>query len=207
MQTARPYDFDEFADDADAPAPDAAYSATDLEAARETARAEALESKIAAETAEQTRLLAAIAERLEAAARLRDDAIAAQAAELVAIARDIVKEICIAAIARDKGESALALAERYLTAAPDMAPATLVLSDVTPESVIASIRKALAGRGASKSVKVETSPDFAPGDCRIAWRDGAMARELKDILAQIETIFAGVQNDAAQPRSPKEKKS
>ena len=60
---AKPYDFNEFAA-APATAPEPAFRAADMEAARERARAEALESCVAKEAAEQTRLCAAIAERM-----------------------------------------------------------------------------------------------------------------------------------------------
>lgn len=201
---AKPYDFDEFAA-AEAGEAEAVYSAADMEAACEKTRAEALTGKAAAEAAEQTRLLAAIAARLEADARDRDDAVAAQAAALVAIARDIVRQICIGAAVQDKGEAALALLERYLAGAPDRTPARLIVCDATPKRVIAQLKRAVAARGADAFIGIETSSVFAPGDCRIEWRDGAMARELNDILEQIETIFAGVENDAAPKRPPRRK--
>lgn len=201
---ARPYAFDEFAARAEAGEPAQAYSAGDLEAACEKARADAVESAHARELAEQTRLIAAMAERIEAAARERDEAVAVQAAALVSIARDIVGRICAGAAARDKGETALALLERYLTGAPDRSPARLVVCDATPEPVIAELKKAIAARGADARVSIDTSGEFAPGDCRIEWADGAMGCNLGDILAQIETIFAGIENDAAPTRTPKE---
>lgn len=201
---ARPYDFDEL-DGADAGEPETVYSAADLHAAREEARAEALDAVTAKEAAEQTRALAAIAERLEAGVRERNEAIAAQAASLVAIARDLVRAICVGATGQEKGDAALALLKRYLAAAPSKAPARLLISDKTPKSAIAAICKAVKDRGAD--VAVETSADIAPGEARIDWRDGAMARDLGEILAQIETIFAGVENDSASKRTSKEKAS
>ena len=197
---ARPYDFNDF-EDAPEPASEPAYAQADIDAAREAGRAEALESRLAHEAAEQTRRCAALAERLEAVASERNDALAAQSVALIAIARDIVKEVCVGAAAHDKGEAALALLERYLMSAPDRAPARLAVCDTTPKPVIAELEKAIDQRGAAGILTVESSSDFAPGDCRIIWRDGAMTRGLEDMLAQIDAIFAGIETDEASKRS------
>jgi len=188
MSAAQPYCFDEFG--ARPASPQTTYSANDLEAARNDAREQAIQSAADADALEQTRLLDLIAERLETAARERNRILDAHLAALTKTARDIVIEFCKSAHTADQSAAALHILERYLAAAPDETPAKLVLSSDAPEGVVERLENAICGREAGAFITVARDDALAPGDARIEWRGGAIDRMKQDAVAEIKSLFA-----------------
>ncbi len=200
-EAARPFNFDEL--DASADAPARTYSAAALETAREEARLEALESLIAEETREQTRLAALIAERLEASADAHDAAIAAHVTTLTDTARAIVKHICANAAVQNAADNAAALIDHYLAAVHDRAPARLVLHEDAPQELLSRLSASLTRRDADGVIHLQTSADIAPGDCRIEWRGGAIAYSQAELFTRIDSIFGAVNEESRAIRKGK----
>jgi len=195
---AKPFSFDEFSDGLEAEPAEKTYSRVELEAARKEGSVEALAGCKAEELRKQTQLIADIVDRLDKEAAAHRNMMKTQAALLVGLVRDFVKAVAVGAAAQDKGENAIALIERYLACAHDLAQATLLISGSAPKSLAAQLKKEIKARGgAGAAINVETSKDITPGDARLEWRDGAITREAGNVLAQIDALFAGVQNDVA----------
>ncbi len=211
---ARPFDFNAFdaaapvapALGAAAPEPATAYTQAELDAAVAEARKDAVKSIAAGEALKQTALLEAISARLADAASSEIDGVADHLETLTGITETIVKQVCIASAAAQQTEAIMAMADRFLRAADDDAGATLVLPGKTTKRARAQIEKSLAER-AGDQITVLTDNALSPGEVRLEWRGGAMARTHDDINARIEAIFAATKPSRAARSARKETKS
>ncbi len=211
---ARPFDFSAF----DAPAPltptpvasepepATSYTQAELDEAVAQARKDAVKSIAAREALNQTALLESISSRLTETTVAEIDRVAEHIDMLTDVAETIVKEFCITSAAAQQSEAALAMVDRFLRATDDAAGATIVLPAKTAKRGLARIKKAIAER-AGDQVTVTTDAALSPGEIRLEWRGGAMARNHDDINAQIEAIFAATKVSRSGRSTKKETNS
>ena len=191
---ATPFDFDELGASAQVYRPETSYSAAEMEAALEAARAEAVDTILAQETQKQTQLLQQISEQLSESAKEREESIAEIQTSILETARRIIAKISSNACALQKAENALTLLDSYITKIHNDAPVRLILPLSTPKKVTASIKKAISEQTTENTITVEHSDALTAGDCRIEWSGGSAAFSSHAILNQIDSIFRGARS-------------
>jgi flagellar assembly protein FliH len=187
MQT-RPYDFGDLK--APAPAVTEPITVADIEAARESAFRDGYEAARAEMEGKDRETLAAIGDAV-AAFRTEFEALAAaERTDLRAAAGEFCRAFATKLAETHEVEAALSLLDRVLDASIDRTHLTLSLSAKSArkwrERLIVAIRK----RGAESFTSLESDADLAPGECRINWRGGAIARLIETSLKEIDAVFA-----------------
>lgn len=188
-QAATPFDFDEFETGAGPLSVEPSFTTADMEAAREAARAKAVDDLLVREAQEQTRLLENISEQFSASANEREASIVEIQSSVMETARKIISKICANVTAAQKAENALALLDSYLAKVHNQAPVRLILPISTPKRALNSIKSAISERNTDSFVSVEQCEVLSAGECRIEWRGGSAAFSSHAILNQIDSIF------------------
>jgi flagellar assembly protein FliH len=170
------------------------------EAALAEARAQGYHDGLAATVAESERRAAAALERVatgldELAGTLAaiETRLEAEAVEVaVAVARKLAPEL----IAREPFAEIAALARNcfaHLVAAPHV---VVRVSDTLHAQACEQLERIARAHGFDGRLVVLAEPDLAPGDCRIEWADGGIARS----RAATETAIAEAVNRYAAAR-------
>jgi len=198
---AKPFDFDELG--AASAMPERTYSAAEMEQAQQEARDTAINQLVARKAEAQTRLLERILSQLNTDRKIFTDALNAHRTAMSQTAEKVLEKFCAGLNANRETEIALRLLNTYLAAAPDQAPAAIVLSKKTNTPAISKLKKAVSANGGNKFMTVETSPDIEPGDCRIEWRQGALSYDLEKTLRQIHEIFSSAPENRKKTKTRK----
>lgn len=194
MASVRRYLFEtEFAADGavlHAPAPrKTVYTHEDVEAERAAARAEGEASALAAAERDTAAAVAAVAERLGVLVTRLDAESKALREEAVDLALAAATCVAGAALSRFPEDSVIALfrdVAEHLRAAPRVE----VEARADAQAVRAQLERAGALAGFEGALAVVEADDGAPGDVRIAWREGMAAQRAHDALALIREAAA-----------------
>lgn len=183
-----PYDFNELR----TPKAGHAFTEEDLTQACAEARADALRENIIAEAKKQTELLNRILDIVESSRSAFHATVPEQRDALTQTSRAFIERYCRNVATKRESDAALALLDEYLALAPDRKPVLLALPEHAAKEVIALLEDGLNERGVSDFVEISASNTVADGDCRIEWRGGAMARNLDEMIDEIDRIFSSL---------------
>jgi flagellar biosynthesis/type III secretory pathway protein FliH len=184
---AIPYDFNELREtEAGRPS----YSEEDLEKACAEARANALRESIISVAQKQTEVIDKLLAHIETSRDFFYSAIEEQRETLTQTARTFIERYFRNIATKRETDTALALLDDYLAMAPDKKPVALALPEGIDDDVTALLQDSLNERNVSDFVELTTRGNIADGDCRIEWRGGAMARNLDEMLEEIDRIFS-----------------
>lgn len=187
----KPFAFDDvftLGDDA-ASATEKSFTACDIETARREGYEAGADDAKAREEAAQTALLQSIAAAFGARRRAYEAAVDAHRNALSVAAATVLKRFCAKlAEAREIG-LAEDLLDRLTKDDGEAAPATLNLNPDSLAKHRDALIEILKTRGFDRFVALEGDETLRPGEARIDWRGGAMARRLDDAMREIDTIF------------------
>ncbi len=189
---AKPFSFDDLTAQRTSPDDAPAPSHADMAALEQAARDQAVNDIRMRELAKQTALLEELLEKFDRRRQDYDAAIADRVNSLSSGVREIIKRFCAGIAAERQSEIALSLLDTYIRSAPSIAPATIFLSRQANED----LRKRLAAHINEKSlddfITVDTHKNLQRNDCRLEWSGGAMTRNLRASLHEIDSLFASI---------------
>lgn len=188
-----PFDFSDF-DEAPAPrTPERSVARPDpeeLDRVRKTAHAEGVGAARRESAARASEALASLATCFGRQVAEFDAIIAAERRALKSAAAAFLKAFA-ANIATDREvEIALDLVRRLMAASSDQAPAELLLNPASLKLVGDRLKKEIASQGASSFIRLGADVALAPGECRLAWRGGAVSRRLSQTIDEIDAVIA-----------------
>jgi flagellar assembly protein FliH len=131
-----------------------------------------------------------IATALEGVAKSLDGVEAKLETEAVEVAVAVAKKLAPALIAREPIAELAALATecfRHLVATPHVA---VRVNDALHASASVKLEEIVRRCGLDSRLVVLAEPDIAPGDCKIEWADGGIARDQAATAAAIDQAVA-----------------
>ena len=202
---AKPFDFDEFVDDA--PAPEPQFSAADVEAARQEGFNAALEAENLKTAQTQIEMLQNVASKLDEAERNFCQAKAKCVSNLSDIAREVITALCSHIADQHKIDHAINILEKYLNETPDQSPCTVLLPENSSGEVVAALENAITEKTGGNFVTIEKSAKITGADCRIEWQGGAMMHDWNRVIDEINSLFASIPTENAAQMSKKDHES
>lgn len=196
---AKPFDYTSFdpAEPAPAEPQERTYSQAELEEAVAAARKQALETARSEEATRQTLALTDIATALSDEIEKARDERNIQIDYLTEIAERLVTQCCLNAITNIQKETALGLVKKHLTAEATVMRAVLYVSVKTTARTKNNIKQAIADIDPEHAISIETDQTLRPGEIRLAWRGGELARLDETMKTQITEIFASAKHAPA----------
>ena len=192
---AKPFDFDEFVDDA--PAPEPQFSAADIVAARQEGFNAALAAENLKTAQTQIEMLQNIAAKFDETEQNFSQAKAKCVSNLCEISREVVTALCLHIADQHKIDHAINILEKYLNETPDGAPCTVLLPENSSDEAVVALENVIAEKTGRNFVTIKKSAALAGADCRIEWQGGAMTNDWNRVIDEINSLFASVPSENA----------
>ena len=205
MRAPQPFNFDEFSAKAEKTEETSAEYRVAIETARAEGVAEGRRLAMATIAADETALLADIAQAFEARRTLFEKEILATGADLVELTRTFIEEFCGALATSREIEIASDFLKSLVDHSDDRRTVTLHLAPTSAERLGPKLSDLINSRGLGAFVLLAQDEKLKAGEVRIDWRGGGAKRTRAEIASSVETLIQSF--NAAKGAQAKEAQS
>ena len=189
MRAPQPFNFDEFGAKAEKNEEMPAEYLAAIETARAEGLAEGRRLAMATIAADETALLADIAQAFEARRTFFEKEILATGVDLVELTRAFMEEFCGALATSREIEIAGDFLKSLVDHSDDRRAVTLRLAPTSAERLGPKLSDLINSRGLSAFVLLAQDEKLKAGEVRIDWRGGGAKRTRAEIASSVETLI------------------